>query len=168
VLDTDRKGLPWSIPKMEETVGPVSTCGRELLEGRWRPIGLMVSFMIFTATVRNILDWPSYIHRPQCRHEFSSFLGCICIPAENLSKSVVCLWGWNNWRTDEWVLAKFCILGVYVRFARLFQAWLEADTTNVQHTRRWESVMCAHWAQPAHKSNICQTETVHNLRCTGS
>jgi len=33
VLDTDRKGLPGSIPEMEETVGPVSTCGRELLRG---------------------------------------------------------------------------------------------------------------------------------------
>jgi hypothetical protein len=27
------KGLPGSVPKMEETVGPVSTCGRELLRG---------------------------------------------------------------------------------------------------------------------------------------
>jgi hypothetical protein len=33
VLDTDRKGLPGSVPKMEETVAPVSTCGRELLGG---------------------------------------------------------------------------------------------------------------------------------------
>jgi hypothetical protein len=33
VLDTDRKGLTGSVPKMEETVGPVSTCGRELLRG---------------------------------------------------------------------------------------------------------------------------------------
>jgi len=34
VLDTlDRKGLPGSVPKMEETVGPVSTCERELLRG---------------------------------------------------------------------------------------------------------------------------------------
>jgi len=33
VLDTDRKGLPGSVPKMGETVGPVSTCGRELLRG---------------------------------------------------------------------------------------------------------------------------------------
>jgi hypothetical protein len=34
VLDTlDRKGLPGSVPKMEETVGPVPTCGRELLRG---------------------------------------------------------------------------------------------------------------------------------------
>jgi hypothetical protein len=33
VLDTDRKGLPGSVPEMEETVGPVSTCGRELLRG---------------------------------------------------------------------------------------------------------------------------------------
>jgi hypothetical protein len=33
VLDTDRKGPPGSVPKMEETVGPVSTCGRELLPG---------------------------------------------------------------------------------------------------------------------------------------
>jgi hypothetical protein len=44
---------------MEETVGPVSTCGRELLRGWWRPIGLMVSFMISTASVRNILTRPS-------------------------------------------------------------------------------------------------------------
>jgi hypothetical protein len=56
VLDNDSKGLPGSIPKMEEAVGPVSTCGREILWGWWRPIGLMVSFMIFTAAVRNILD----------------------------------------------------------------------------------------------------------------
>jgi hypothetical protein len=33
MLDTDRKGHPGSVPKMEETVGPVSTCGRELLRG---------------------------------------------------------------------------------------------------------------------------------------
>jgi hypothetical protein len=44
---------------MEKTVGPLSTCGRELLQGWWRPIGLMVSFMIFTASVRNILDTAS-------------------------------------------------------------------------------------------------------------
>jgi hypothetical protein len=25
---TDRKGLPGSVPKMKETVGPVPTCGR--------------------------------------------------------------------------------------------------------------------------------------------
>jgi hypothetical protein len=59
VLDTDRKGLPGSIPKMEDALGPVSTCRRELLRGRWRPIGLMVSFMIFTASVWNILDTTS-------------------------------------------------------------------------------------------------------------
>jgi hypothetical protein len=41
---------------MEETVGPVSTCEKKLLRGWWRPIGLMASFMIFTASVRNILD----------------------------------------------------------------------------------------------------------------
>jgi hypothetical protein len=34
VLDTlDRKELPGSVPKMEETVGPVSTCGRNHFEG---------------------------------------------------------------------------------------------------------------------------------------
>jgi hypothetical protein len=32
VLDTDRKGLPGSVPKME-MVGLVSTCRRELLRG---------------------------------------------------------------------------------------------------------------------------------------
>jgi hypothetical protein len=45
---------------MDQTLGPVSTCGNEPLRGWWRPIGLMVSFMIFTASVRNILDRPSY------------------------------------------------------------------------------------------------------------
>jgi hypothetical protein len=45
---------------MEETVGLVSTSGRELLRGWWQPIGLMVSFMTFTASVRNILDTTSY------------------------------------------------------------------------------------------------------------
>jgi hypothetical protein len=33
VFDSDRKGLPRSVPKMEDTVGPVYTCGRELLRG---------------------------------------------------------------------------------------------------------------------------------------
>ena len=46
---------------MEETVGPVSTCGRELLRGLRRPIGLMVRFMVFTALVRKILDPPTYV-----------------------------------------------------------------------------------------------------------
>jgi hypothetical protein len=46
---------------MDKTVGPVSTCGRELLREWRRPIGLMGSFMIFTASVRKILDQPSYI-----------------------------------------------------------------------------------------------------------
>jgi hypothetical protein len=41
----------------EETM---STCGRELLRGWWRPISLMTSFIIFTSSVRNILDTPSY------------------------------------------------------------------------------------------------------------
>jgi hypothetical protein len=43
-------------------VGPVFTCGRGLLGGRWRPIGLMISFMIFTASVQNVLDTPTYLH----------------------------------------------------------------------------------------------------------
>jgi len=33
MLDTDRKGLPGSVPKTEEMVGLASTCGRELLRG---------------------------------------------------------------------------------------------------------------------------------------
>jgi hypothetical protein len=45
---------------MEEAVGPVSTCGRELLRGWWRPIDLMVSFMIFTGSAWIVLDTPSY------------------------------------------------------------------------------------------------------------
>jgi len=46
---------------MEEAVGPVSTCGRELLRGwRW-PIDLMVSFTIVTASVSKILDTTFYV-----------------------------------------------------------------------------------------------------------
>jgi len=47
---------------MEETVGPVSTCGRELLWGWWSPIGLMVSFMFFTSSVWKLLDQPMYMY----------------------------------------------------------------------------------------------------------
>jgi hypothetical protein len=35
VLDTDRKGLPGIVSKMEETVELLSTCERELLRGLW-------------------------------------------------------------------------------------------------------------------------------------
>jgi hypothetical protein len=45
---------------MEEMVGPVSKCRRKLLQGWWRPLSPMVSFMICTESVRNILDTPSY------------------------------------------------------------------------------------------------------------
>jgi hypothetical protein len=61
VLDSmTEKGFPGSIPKMKEMVGPGSTCRRELLRGSLQPIGLMVSFMIFTGSVQNILDTPLY------------------------------------------------------------------------------------------------------------
>jgi hypothetical protein len=33
VLDNGRKGLVGSVPKMQERVGPVSTCRREYFEG---------------------------------------------------------------------------------------------------------------------------------------
>jgi hypothetical protein len=58
-----RKGLTGIVPKMKETVGPVCTCGRELLRGWWRLIGIMTSFMIFTASVRN-----SWIHHVLAAH----------------------------------------------------------------------------------------------------
>jgi hypothetical protein len=38
-----------------QRVGPVSTYGKELCRGWGRPICLVMSFMIFTASVRNIL-----------------------------------------------------------------------------------------------------------------
>jgi hypothetical protein len=56
---SDRTGRPGSVPKME-MVEPVSKCRRELFQGWRRLIGLMVSFMIFTASVRKILDQPLY------------------------------------------------------------------------------------------------------------
>jgi hypothetical protein len=58
---SDRKGFPGNVPKMEETVGPVSTCGRELLGGWWRPIGFYGDFDDFTASVQNIFDKLSHI-----------------------------------------------------------------------------------------------------------
>jgi hypothetical protein len=35
-----------------EALGPVSTCGKELLRWWWRSIGLKMSFMNFTVSVR--------------------------------------------------------------------------------------------------------------------
>jgi hypothetical protein len=51
---------------VEETVGPVSTCGRELLRGWRRPIGFMVSFTIFTASVRKIVVTTLYVLSSYC------------------------------------------------------------------------------------------------------
>jgi hypothetical protein len=42
VFDTDRKGLPGSVPKMEETVGPMSTCER--VTAADRPYGEIYDF----------------------------------------------------------------------------------------------------------------------------
>jgi hypothetical protein len=39
------------VHKMEVKVVPVSMWGTELFQGWWRPIGLKVSFMIFTTSV---------------------------------------------------------------------------------------------------------------------
>jgi hypothetical protein len=50
------------VPKMEETEKPGSTLGRELLRGWRRPIGLMASFIIFTASVWKLFDQPSQSH----------------------------------------------------------------------------------------------------------
>jgi len=62
VLDNlTEKDFQEAFQKLEETVGPASTWGRDLLRGWRRPIGLMVSFAIFTASVRKILDQPMYI-----------------------------------------------------------------------------------------------------------
>jgi hypothetical protein len=61
---------------MKETVGPVCTCGRDLLRGWWRPIDLMVIFMIFTALVRNIFDIPSCDWRNKQR-QFKTTLWCV-------------------------------------------------------------------------------------------
>jgi hypothetical protein len=49
------KDFQENVPEIEETVGPLSTCGRELLL-----VGLVISFIIFTASVRNILDTLPY------------------------------------------------------------------------------------------------------------
>jgi hypothetical protein len=53
---SNREGLPGSVPKMEDMVRPVSTCGREPLREWWWLIGLMVNFMILILSVWNILD----------------------------------------------------------------------------------------------------------------
>jgi hypothetical protein len=67
-------------------VGPVSTCRRELLWGWWWPTGLMVSFMIFTASVRNILDIPLYnylLPSSSCKHAHFLLFGHILLIPHN-------------------------------------------------------------------------------------
>jgi hypothetical protein len=62
VLDSlTEKVFQGAVQKIEKTVGPVSTCGRELLRGFWRPIGLMVSFMVFIVSVRNIKTFKLHV-----------------------------------------------------------------------------------------------------------
>jgi hypothetical protein len=50
------------MPEMEEMVAPVSTCRREPFQGWWRPIDLIVSFIIFTVSVWNILVTPVCVY----------------------------------------------------------------------------------------------------------
>jgi hypothetical protein len=68
VLDSDRKGLPGNVLKMEETVGPVSTCGRVMTADRPD-----ASLMIFTASVRNILNTTSYNNPLKAEKRGSTF-----------------------------------------------------------------------------------------------
>jgi hypothetical protein len=59
VLDTlKEKDFQEAFQKRRRRWDQFSASGRELLRGWWRPIGLMLSFMIFTVSVRNILDSP--------------------------------------------------------------------------------------------------------------
>jgi len=59
VLDTDTKGLPGSVPKMEMWDQCLHAGGNYFRGWRWL-IGLMVSFTIFTASVQKILDTTLY------------------------------------------------------------------------------------------------------------
>jgi hypothetical protein len=61
VLDTDRKGLPGSVPKWRRRWHWGLYAGGNYFEGDG---GLMLSFMIFTASVRNSFDRTSYICGP--------------------------------------------------------------------------------------------------------
>ena len=72
VLDT----LIESVPKMEKTVGLVSTCRRELLWGWQWPIGLMVR-MIFIASVRKILDTTLYMVITDTWHMQRNMTACL-------------------------------------------------------------------------------------------
>jgi hypothetical protein len=69
---SDRKGLPGSVPKMEEMVGPVSTCGRELLRGWWRPVVFMVNFGYHLVYI-NVFVCVYYVC---CMHEHAYPSGC--------------------------------------------------------------------------------------------
>jgi hypothetical protein len=79
---------------MEETVGPVPTCGRELLWGWWWPIGLIVSFTVCTASVHNILNIPSY------RYTFS-----------NTTKWTSSFTRSRNTHKEDWDPNRHCRLG---------------------------------------------------------
>jgi hypothetical protein len=57
--------LQWSVPLGQRSHVAILGCTaycvlRVLLREWWRPIGLMLSFIIFTASVRNILGAPLY------------------------------------------------------------------------------------------------------------
>ena len=90
VLDT----VIESVPKMEEMVGPVSTCGRELLRGWLWPIGLMVSFTIFTASVWKILDTTLYMVITDTWHMQTNVTACVT------KKLFLHLWIFQCWRVS--------------------------------------------------------------------
>jgi hypothetical protein len=90
VLDT----LIESVPKMEEMVGPVSTNGRELLrEWQW-VIGLIVSFMIFTASAWKILDTTLYMVITDTWHTQTNMTACMT------KKLFLHLWIFLFWRVS--------------------------------------------------------------------
>jgi hypothetical protein len=89
---------------MEETVGPVCTFGRGLLRGWWRLICLVVSFMIFTASVRNIVDNTTYLRsagRRQCKLQVCHHAAWRCL--------VVYVSGLPDWQLPCCVLNS-CVL----------------------------------------------------------
>ena len=98
-LTLSQKELPVCCPKVEETVGTVSTCGRELLRGWRRPIGLMVSFMIFTALVRKILDPPTYDSSHKCDRACSLWTATPLCSKYQSKYCVICI-GW--FRTEKY------------------------------------------------------------------
>jgi hypothetical protein len=118
---------------MEKTVGPVSTHRRELLRGWRQLIGLMVSFMVFTASVQNILEATTYIITLQILHYeiiCLLILGGVSLRIRITERSVVLVSMWVRSSSSNWQIATLLIK----EFQQGLRMCLKGDDYNNSYT----------------------------------